>query len=206
MLRPINLREMEQGFRGRAYSTLVEHHVKRTSSEDILISINGTKSLLSADARPVVEQMVAHTVDALSSNPQYFQSDCGGVFQATVESARRELREAGVPADDETVFNVFHLITLNFAFMASVSPSSRGVMGIQKKNNLIATTGFSLGIVSVFFYFIGILPILAIVFSSIGLATFKSELQKNKWMAGVGLALGIIYTFMYVRAIGYLGG
>ncbi len=75
-----------------------------------------------------------------------------------------------------------------------------------KKNNSMAATGFVLGIVSVFLYFIGILPILAIVFSSIGLGTFKPDSQKNKWMAGVGLALGIIYTLMYMRAYGHLGG
>jgi hypothetical protein len=74
-----------------------------------------------------------------------------------------------------------------------------------KKNNSMAVTGFVLGIVSAFFYFIGILPILAIVFSSIGLGTFKPDSQKNKWMAGVGLALGIIYTLMYMRAYGYFG-
>jgi len=68
----------------------------------------------------------------------------------------------------------------------------------------MAATGFVLGIVSIFLYFIGILPILAIVFSAIGLGTFKQELQKNKWMAGVGLALGIIYTLMYMRAYGHL--
>jgi hypothetical protein len=74
----------------------------------------------------------------------------------------------------------------------------------EKRNNPMGATGFVLGIVSIFLYFIGILPISAIVFSAIGLGTFKEELQKNKWMAGVGLALGIIYTLMYMRAYGHL--
>lgn len=76
--------------------------------------------------------------------------------------------------------------------------------GATKQNNGMAIAGFVLGIVSIFLYFIGILPILAIVFSSIGMATFKPESQKNKWMAGVGLALGIIYSLMMVNYYGRL--
>ncbi len=90
---------------------------------------------------------------------------------------------------------------LEHSSMASEPPP---VEHEKKRNNPMAATGFVLGIVSIFLYFIGILPILAIVFSSIGLGTFKQELQKNKWMAGVGLALGIIYTLMYMRAYGHL--
>ena len=85
--------------------------------------------------------------------------------------------------------------------MAIQDPTNPG----EKKNNPMATTGFVLGIVSVFFYFIGILPILAAVFSAIGLGTFKPDRQKNKWTAVVGLGLGIIYTLMYMRAHGHLG-
>jgi DNA-directed RNA polymerase subunit RPC12/RpoP len=66
----------------------------------------------------------------------------------------------------------------------------------KKVNNGAALTGFILGLASIILFFIGIIPILAVVFSSIGLATFKPEVQKNKWMAGVGLALGILYTIM----------
>ncbi|MGI6415760.1 MAG: hypothetical protein ACOX1P_08845 [Thermoguttaceae bacterium] len=52
---------------------------------------------------------------------------------------------------------------------------------------------------------IGLIPILAIVFSAVGLGTFKPNIHKNKWMAGVGLALGIVYTIMYMQAYGHLG-
>ncbi len=65
-----------------------------------------------------------------------------------------------------------------------------------KSNNSAALTGFVLGLVSAVFYYIGIIPILAIVFSSVGLASFKPEVQKNKWMAGAGLAPGVFYTLM----------
>jgi hypothetical protein len=73
------------------------------------------------------------------------------------------------------------------------------------KNNPMALTGFILGLASVGFYFIGILPILGIVFSSIGLATFKPDIQKNKWMAVAGLILSVLYTLMSLREHGHFG-
>jgi hypothetical protein len=73
-----------------------------------------------------------------------------------------------------------------------------------KSNNGMALTGFLLGLVSVAFYAIGIIPILAVVFSGIGLGTFKPAAQTNKWMAGVGLALGVVYTIMMLNQYGHL--
>ncbi len=67
---------------------------------------------------------------------------------------------------------------------------------ISRKNNGMATTGFVLGLISVFLYMIGLIPILAIVFSAVGLGTFKPNIHKNKWMAELGWQLGIVYTIM----------
>ncbi|WP_088257600.1 DUF4190 domain-containing protein [Fimbriiglobus ruber] len=75
---------------------------------------------------------------------------------------------------------------------------------VEKSNNPVAIVGFLLGLLSVFLYAIGIIPILAIVFSGIGLATFNSETQKNKWVAGLGLALGVVYTIMMLNQYGHI--
>lgn len=62
----------------------------------------------------------------------------------------------------------------------------------EKRNNPMAVAGFVLGLASVVLYAIGIVPLLAVVFSGVGLGSFKPESQKNKWMAAVGLALGSV--------------
>ena len=59
--------------------------------------------------------------------------------------------------------------------------------------NGFAITGLVLGCISVVFYELLIVPILAIIFSSIGI--FKSPF-KGKLLAGVGLGLGILFLFM----------
>ena len=76
---------------------------------------------------------------------------------------------------------------------------------VLKVNNPWALWGFIVGLVSVFFFWIGIIPLIGLVLSVIGLTSFKPESQKNKWMAGVGLCLSIIYTLMSMREYGHLG-
>lgn len=75
----------------------------------------------------------------------------------------------------------------------------------DKPRNAFALTGLVLGIASVFLWFIGIIPILAIVFSGIGLAKVKDRAGKGKVQAWIGLILGILYTLVYMYQYGHLG-
>ena len=81
---------------------------------------------------------------------------------------------------------------------ATESMPATNSVGTQSKNNPYAVTSFALGIASVFFFQVGILPLLGIVFGVIGLSTFREPAHKNKWMAAWGLILSIVYMVMNV--------
>ncbi|NQU19349.1 DUF4190 domain-containing protein [bacterium] len=72
------------------------------------------------------------------------------------------------------------------------------------QNNKSAKTGFILGLSSILFYWIGIIPILAIIFSIIGLSTFDRTKQKGRWMAITGLIMGILYSLVYMQEYGHI--
>ena len=74
----------------------------------------------------------------------------------------------------------------------------------QRKANGMAVAGFSLGIASVFLYWIGIVPIIGLIFSIIALATYRPEVHTGRWMAVTGLVLSALYTVMYLAAYGHL--
>jgi len=75
----------------------------------------------------------------------------------------------------------------------------------EKPRNAFAVTGLILGIASVFLSFIGIIPILAIIFSGIGLAKVKDRGGRGKVEAWIGLILGVVYTLVYMYQYGHLG-
>ena len=71
--------------------------------------------------------------------------------------------------------------------------------------NYFAYTGLILSIAGVFFYKIGIISLLVVIFSSIGLAKAKDFEGKGKAPAIIGLMLGILPTLMYImNACGYM--
>lgn len=74
----------------------------------------------------------------------------------------------------------------------------------QIKRNKLATTGFVLGILSIFFSWIGIIPISAIIISSIGLYQAKERKEGGAILAIIGFILGIIYTLVYMKTYGHI--
>jgi len=76
---------------------------------------------------------------------------------------------------------------------------------IEKTNNKAAVAGFILGLLSILLAWIGIIPLCAIIFSVVGVCTFKPETQKNKWQVIVGLILGILFMLVNMRIHGHFG-
>lgn len=74
----------------------------------------------------------------------------------------------------------------------------------QTKNNKLAIIGFILGMVSILFGFIGIIPILALIFSGIGLWQIKKQKEGGAILAIIGLILGVVYTLVYMQNYGHI--
>lgn len=86
----------------------------------------------------------------------------------------------------------------------ATATESRAPRPGPKQNNPAAVAGFILGLVSLVLYYLTLIPILALIFGWVGLASFDEEKQKNKWMAVVGLVLGVIYCIMSLSEHGRL--
>jgi len=74
----------------------------------------------------------------------------------------------------------------------------------QIKKNKLAVTGFILGLASIFLSFVGIIPILALIFSGVGLYQAKEKKEGGAILAIIGLILGAIYTLVYMRTYGHI--
>jgi hypothetical protein len=82
----------------------------------------------------------------------------------------------------------------------SVAPLSQDQSAeVSKKLNTMALIGFLLGLISLFLLsFFGIVGIVACVCSGIGLGEFNSATENNKWMAVLGILLGIFSIILTV--------
>lgn len=62
----------------------------------------------------------------------FWDADCAPVFDEIVEDARTVLRTRGLPADDETLSDLFQIVTLNDAYSASDQRKIREFMRIRR--------------------------------------------------------------------------
>jgi len=76
----------------------------------------------------------------------------------------------------------------------------------EKKSNPFALAGFCLGVSSVLLSFLGIIPLLGMAVSAIGLVTFDGSRHRNKWQARWGLGLSLVYMLVNMYLNGHFGG
>ena len=67
------------------------------------------------------------------------------------------------------------------------------------------TVALILGILSVFFFDIGIIPCLAVIVSIIAMTKYKSIGTKHRAFAVIGLILSMIYFLMYILVYSKVG-
>jgi hypothetical protein len=91
----------------------------------------------------------------------------------------------------------------------STSPapaSDAAVAVVEKKSNPIALAGFCLGVTSVLLPSFGIIPLLGMAVSAVGLVTFDGSRHGNKWQARWGLGLSVVYMLVNMYLNGHFGG
>jgi len=73
-------------------------------------------------------------------NAGFWAENCAEVFTEIINDASAVLLNADIKPDDEVLFNIFQLVTLNFALAASLQPNMRKFAGIKKACSLSITT------------------------------------------------------------------
>jgi len=134
--RPINIDQLRAGFRGRTYAELVSHHLRKQSPSERRLGITGTVLLIPDEMKVATEAFIDRWNER-SRDRAFWQPDCADVFDEIVADARTTAQTAGVTADDELAFNLFNLVTLNFADCASDQPALREFAEIRAPGCLV---------------------------------------------------------------------
>jgi hypothetical protein len=125
----IDLSELRAGFEGRPFCQLIDHHLNRQSQDQRIQGINGTVAMLPEQARELVEGFIDRW-NVRAYNQALWQMDTASVFDEITEDAKAVLSEKGLQTDDETLFNMFNIIILSYAYSAYDQPKLREFMGI----------------------------------------------------------------------------
>jgi len=126
----VNLSKLKAGFEGRPFSQLIDHILNRQSQDQRIQSINETIAMLPEEARGLVEGFIDRW-NLRAYDQAFWQMDTVSVFDKITEDAKTVLAEKGLYTDDETLFNMFNIIVLSYAYSAYDQPNLREFIGIK---------------------------------------------------------------------------
>lgn len=129
-IQKINLEKIRQGFHGKPFWKLVKHHLDRQKKDTRILGIQGTVEMLPEEARPLAEPFIDRWNER-AYEKDFWQMDTAIVFDEIIDDARSVLFESGIQFDDETLFNMFNIIVLSYAYSAYDQPKMKEFIGIR---------------------------------------------------------------------------
>jgi hypothetical protein len=133
-MQQIDLYRLREGYRGTRYADLIQHHLERQTPQQRAAAIRGTIQMLPLRIQPSIEGFIDRW-NAKAYDQSFWESDTAAVFDEISADARELLARSALIADDETVFNVFNIITLSYASSAAGQPKMRAFMGIEGRSS-----------------------------------------------------------------------
>lgn len=119
-----------QQFQGTQYRKLVERHVRKLGGQLELSMLASVKAGSELERR-VAEAMVDE-YNSMGYEQSFWRRDCREVFEEICTRFAERMAEGGGQADDPGKFNMFQLITMNFAYQAREQKALRKFAGIRK--------------------------------------------------------------------------
>ena len=126
----INIEKLKRGFKGKPFNRLIRAHLKKQKTpSNLLNSCVGTVEMLPPSARNLAKGFIDKW-NQRAYDREFWKTDTSVIFSEIVSDARKFLLEAGAPTDDETLFNMFQIVVLSYAYSASDQPNMRKFVDI----------------------------------------------------------------------------
>lgn len=127
----MNLQELVQQYRGATLPELVEKQIKSMNEETLLQAIRGTYEHFPIEFRPQVDTYTL-AYSQKWFDPHILTADLGDIFIDAIQDINDMAAGAGMPLDDDQVFDMFNLIVMRISFFAHSKPDLRKMLGIKK--------------------------------------------------------------------------
>ncbi|HCO96666.1 MAG TPA: hypothetical protein DIU00_22465 [Phycisphaerales bacterium] len=129
-IRDVDLGQIQEQFRGAEYRKLVQQHLRKVGVL-LELALSGAGEALTDQERNVAEVLIDE-YNRMGYNSAFWHRDLGDVFQEICNRFAELMSQVGTTADDKVKFNVFQIITMNFALQARDQKELRKFAGIRR--------------------------------------------------------------------------
>jgi len=130
-VRDIDLQEFTQGLRGKEYKRLVEAHLRELDQDTLKMAILVATHAFNKGEQEVVS-VIIDQYNQLGYDREFWSGDCADVFSDMSKTFEIMLTRNKSTTEPKMKFNLFNLITDNFALMASEQITLQEFMGISR--------------------------------------------------------------------------
>ncbi len=117
----VSINQLAAQFEGRKFGELVLHHIDNQSFEQTVSAMQGTMEGLPAQVREGIEELIDNA-NPLARKKEFWSDDCGTILRFITSIVEKEFQEKGVHLSEETLFDVFNIIVMNFAYSSHKDP------------------------------------------------------------------------------------
>jgi hypothetical protein len=130
-VRTVSFDEFRDKVRGTTYRELIEYHLRSHPPEEVRQALREVLGVLPEEGTAVASELASRWSERLSDG-EIWERDCAEVAEEIAGEARRRLEDRDAPADQDVLFDLFEVVTLNYARAAHEHESVRRAMGVRR--------------------------------------------------------------------------
>ena len=129
-IRDVDLVKLSEQFRGSEYRQLVQQHVRKMSTM-LESAITAATQACTDSERGVAERLI-DKYNHMGYDQSFWHRDTADVLNEICSCFDMLMSDTGARVDNKGKFNIFQLITMNFALQARDQKALRKFAGIRK--------------------------------------------------------------------------
>jgi len=110
---------------------MIVHHLRKQNDRERIKGLSVLLQTLPPSVVPIVETLIDEWWNLKAQDAEFWKRDCASVFDEVIADARRLVGPTGVEVNDDLLFDIFNIVTVNFAANASAQPEMRTFIGIR---------------------------------------------------------------------------
>lgn len=130
-VRTVSFGDFRQKVRGTTYRELIEFHLRRHPPQEVRAALREVLAVLPEEASEVAAELASRWSDRLREGGPW-EADCAEVAETIAGEAKELLATRGADAEEDVLFDLFEVVTLNFARAAHEHESVRHAIGVTR--------------------------------------------------------------------------
>jgi hypothetical protein len=128
-LRDVDLGQVEERLKGTEYRKLVQQHLRKIGA-GLELALSAAIEALTDQERQAGEGLIDE-YNKKGCEQDFWGRDCASVLKDILSEFSERLSQEGLTAGDKILFNMFEIITLNFALHAHRDKELRKFMSVR---------------------------------------------------------------------------